>query len=231
MLTSDSPCDNVLLEHRLALELRERGLIERIFPIMIGDFSSINQTYSNYFASGCHPTFPKVASIIVASVEAELCENLGQLCLGSPLLNQMSITIITSKIVENQGSFIEGDNNPFVFDPASLTIESMVEGLDNKYSDWKKKQPFVQNIHFLTNKERTNKLSSMKQSKKKSSFATRRNSRLQHSLNILSAQSINVNRVTNREVSISNSHLDDSMIECVVSNSHLDDSMIECVVP
>eukprot|EP01030_Chromulinospumella_sphaerica_P034420 gene34420-biopygen14413 len=36
-LTASSPCDNVLLEHRLALELREMGLIEGIFPIVMGD--------------------------------------------------------------------------------------------------------------------------------------------------------------------------------------------------
>eukprot|EP01030_Chromulinospumella_sphaerica_P034287 gene34287-biopygen5045 len=35
--TSTPKCDNVLLEHRLALELKEMGLIESIFPIVLGD--------------------------------------------------------------------------------------------------------------------------------------------------------------------------------------------------
>ena len=53
LLTKDSVCDNVLLEHRLALELRDRKLIEKIYPIMIGDYEDMTQSYSNYFASGC----------------------------------------------------------------------------------------------------------------------------------------------------------------------------------
>jgi len=28
-------CDNVLLEHRLALELKEHGLLERIYPVSV----------------------------------------------------------------------------------------------------------------------------------------------------------------------------------------------------
>jgi ankyrin repeat protein len=38
-LRADSPCDNVLLEHRLALELArpERGLIEFVVPLFVGD--------------------------------------------------------------------------------------------------------------------------------------------------------------------------------------------------
>jgi serine/threonine protein kinase len=37
LLKSDSHCDNVLLEHRLAFELRDRGYIESIFPVGLGD--------------------------------------------------------------------------------------------------------------------------------------------------------------------------------------------------
>ena len=33
LLTAGAPIDNVLLEYRLALELKERGLIEKIYPI------------------------------------------------------------------------------------------------------------------------------------------------------------------------------------------------------
>jgi hypothetical protein len=37
LLQEGSPCDNVLLEHRLSIELSERGLIEKTFPVFIGD--------------------------------------------------------------------------------------------------------------------------------------------------------------------------------------------------
>jgi hypothetical protein len=42
LLRNDSDCDNVLLEHRLAFELRDRGYIESIFPVCLGDASFKN---------------------------------------------------------------------------------------------------------------------------------------------------------------------------------------------
>ncbi|CAN0448062.1 unnamed protein product, partial [Ectocarpus fasciculatus] len=36
-LSESSACDNVLLEQRLALELKARGMIERICPVFIGE--------------------------------------------------------------------------------------------------------------------------------------------------------------------------------------------------
>lgn len=37
-LTVDSSCDNLFLEQRFALELLKIGLLEHIFPVLIGDF-------------------------------------------------------------------------------------------------------------------------------------------------------------------------------------------------
>ena len=48
-LTGDSMCDNVLLEYRLAIELADRGLLERTYPVMIGDCNT-NGVYGNYFS-------------------------------------------------------------------------------------------------------------------------------------------------------------------------------------
>jgi hypothetical protein len=36
-ITADAPCDNVLLEYRLAQEFRGLGLLEFVFPVFIGD--------------------------------------------------------------------------------------------------------------------------------------------------------------------------------------------------
>ena len=58
-LTAASRCDNVLLEWRLALELKERGMIEGIFPLFIGDKRDDDE-YLNYFSSGCNPNPPEV---------------------------------------------------------------------------------------------------------------------------------------------------------------------------
>jgi len=76
----ESRCDNVLLEWRLALELKERGMIEGVFPVMIGDLGPDGE-YSDYFKSGCNPTAP---DIVVESVEAKLKEHLNREGLGRP---------------------------------------------------------------------------------------------------------------------------------------------------
>jgi hypothetical protein len=86
-LTPDSAADNVLLEHRLAQELRDRGLLESIHPIFIGDCTG--DTYSNYFDSNCHPVIP--AGVCVASLEKPLRSHLNRMCLGPPLVNSLSV--------------------------------------------------------------------------------------------------------------------------------------------
>ena len=44
-LEETSPVDNVFLEYRLALELRDMGLLEHIYPVMIGDY---DENYISY---------------------------------------------------------------------------------------------------------------------------------------------------------------------------------------
>jgi hypothetical protein len=50
LLSEDSACDNVFLEHRLAMELHEMGLIQKVFPVMIGEFDAANNVYQKYTA-------------------------------------------------------------------------------------------------------------------------------------------------------------------------------------
>lgn len=54
-LTEASGCDNVQLEHRLALELSQRGFTERIFPIFVGDVDATTGALGHYFRQGCQP--------------------------------------------------------------------------------------------------------------------------------------------------------------------------------
>ena len=68
-LSADSNCDNVFLEHRLAVELQGLGLIEKMFPVFIGDLDATTLEYSHYFGSGCHPSLSEVT---VKSVEEKL---------------------------------------------------------------------------------------------------------------------------------------------------------------
>jgi hypothetical protein len=102
MLRSDSPCDNVLLEHQLALELYARGLVEKIFPIMVGDCSDKTACqYGNYFKDGCDP---KVEEGVTVEANIVLLEShLNRLCLGTPIIEDMTVASTKTSIMVNQG--------------------------------------------------------------------------------------------------------------------------------
>jgi len=51
-LTAASACDNVLLEHQLALELKHRGHLRAIFPVLVGEIehhSTLGALHGNFF--------------------------------------------------------------------------------------------------------------------------------------------------------------------------------------
>ena len=106
-LASDSPCDNVLLEHRLAIELRAQGLLSKIYPILIGDIDT-NEEYEDFFKSKNRPTF---SNAIVESVEAKLAYHLDKQGLGSPLTPAMSVSSIFKEITGSQGMLFKGGRN------------------------------------------------------------------------------------------------------------------------
>lgn len=83
-LTNTSYLDSVLLEWRLALEFRAQGLIEKIYPVFIGDSSLSNNTiklYDELLIYKLSETFP---NSIVQSIETELIQQLDNLGLGTP---------------------------------------------------------------------------------------------------------------------------------------------------
>lgn len=106
-LKHDSPCDNVLLEHRLALEFKQHGLVEFIFPVLIGDMDETTGTYSNYFADGSHPRM-QGSPLVVESVELALHSLLETNACGTPLRPDLSVADTLSEILVNQGGFVEG---------------------------------------------------------------------------------------------------------------------------
>ena len=106
--TVNSPCDNVLLEHTLALEFQFRGLVEKIYPLMLGDVvfnpTTEQKKYENYFATGCHPSIE--GGVVVSSVQRKLSEHLNRQCLGSALLEAMSVKQVLDAITINQVSVL-----------------------------------------------------------------------------------------------------------------------------
>ena len=62
-LQEGSQCDNVCLEHRIALALVELGHLPRIFPILVGEaeqHATLGSLYGNFFSGGGKPDCPQV---------------------------------------------------------------------------------------------------------------------------------------------------------------------------
>ena len=121
-LTTDSKCDNVYLEHRLAVELQGLGLIEKIFPVFIGNLDATTSEYSHYFGSGCHPSLPEVT---VKSVEEKLRYHMESQALGTPIVPDRTVKSVVDAITTCQGAFIVGPADA-TFADAAASIAKML---------------------------------------------------------------------------------------------------------
>jgi serine/threonine protein kinase len=125
VLKEDSPCDSLLLEQRLALELQGLGLIEKIFPLMIGDHDPLTNVYGKFFEEGCCPVVP---DICVKSIEEDLLQHMDSQALGTPLEPNKSIAGVLKAITSCQGAFIEGDYDLSI----EKAVRSIIEMLSEK---------------------------------------------------------------------------------------------------
>jgi hypothetical protein len=107
-LTSESQCDNVLLEHWLALELQNRSLIEKVYPVLIGDAtgSGHNKIFGNYFSAHCGPEH--LPDVVVEDIQFQVEDQLNRLCLGTPLIEDPTVANIVNGLTKNQGHLFEG---------------------------------------------------------------------------------------------------------------------------
>jgi len=112
LLTATSTtCDNVLLEHQMAMELKERGDIRAIFPVLVGELMSVegvgDSIYGDFFHKG---GMPACGSEVVQSVEAKLMQHLDRLGKGAPRLSASARTVAQTLrgITEYQRVKLEG---------------------------------------------------------------------------------------------------------------------------
>ena len=108
-----SGCDNVVLEHKLALELVEQGLIERVHPVMLGGDGIIPRSKFNAWGRG--------SDAVVSSIEAKLREHLANQSLGEPLRAQEGSKQTLSTLLAYQGAFVH-DAPGFSLQDAVLKI-------------------------------------------------------------------------------------------------------------
>ena len=107
-LLESSKCDNVLLEWNMALELRQRDMIDGIFPIFIGDRSG-DGSYGDYFAGGCHPS--NLPDVTVAAVAEKLQLHLDAQGLGAVYMEQATVKRVVEVISAHQGGFLHSSNS------------------------------------------------------------------------------------------------------------------------
>lgn len=125
-LNENSNCDNVLLEWRLALELKERSMIGGIFPLFVGKKQE-DKSYQRHFPDFSSNRFPGgLPDISVRSVDKKVAEHLNNQGLGFPYDMASPVQLIVNKILENQGFFVEG-NLPESMSAAADQIHMMIK--------------------------------------------------------------------------------------------------------
>lgn len=129
-LDETSACDNVYLEHRLALELHELGFVDKIFPVMIGEahHSGDTKVYSPFF--GSLAPLKDLKNVCIRSVEADVLEHMQDQGLGTPLQPDRTLSSVISELMKFQGAFVEGDAS-IAFNIATEKIVEMSKSKAN----------------------------------------------------------------------------------------------------
>jgi ankyrin repeat protein/serine/threonine protein kinase len=104
-LTENSLCDNVLLEHQLALELHDMSLVSKIFPVFIGKCEQGSSSCET-FNMDCLSNMPHVS---VHSVKQSVAKHVERLRLGSPLRPNVTVKEIVELWKGRHGPFLVGD--------------------------------------------------------------------------------------------------------------------------
>ena len=121
-LRVDSPCDNVLLEHRLAGEFAVRGWCQ-IYPVMVGKKLASGE-YSDYFLDGSHPRSETMKTTVVEAVEMRLEEFFALQSL-QVLQPRKTVKNILKYITDCNGKKIEG-NLDIAFESAIRQINEIL---------------------------------------------------------------------------------------------------------
>jgi hypothetical protein len=131
MQVEDSIPDIMLIQQRLALELRSLKLLSKVFPVMIGDKTFVtnesdggegNYVYQNFFACKGNPP---VKDVVVKELEVALRFHLDRHALGSPLEESKTIKAIVGSVLACQGAIIQG-NADIAFEEPAKTIVTML---------------------------------------------------------------------------------------------------------
>lgn len=119
LLEDQSNCDNVFLEHCLAIELKQRGYIEKIFPIFIG-----KKQDDNYLKIDHRLELPQnCPDKVISSVQLKVAQHLDNNSLGCPY-KQRSVAAVWGEIKTSQGAEVEGASS-IAFEDAVKRLRSL----------------------------------------------------------------------------------------------------------
>ena len=128
-LKQDSPCDNVLLELRLALELRELGMCEGVFPILLGQLDETTGVRAKFRWGALEG----ISGEVVDSIEDKVGYHLEREGLGVPIRGRETPKDTIAKVTEYQGSFIfdqpQGGAQNTSFLAAALAFKDIVSAV------------------------------------------------------------------------------------------------------
>jgi len=133
-LTADSDtCDNLVLEHQLAIELEKRGQLRAIFPVFVGEIQSQNSDlYGNFFDDG---GLPKCCDEVVGRIEEKLTAHLSRLGKDAPRLpaSERAVAATLKSIAEFQGAFFQGSSAD-AMDEVVVRVRSLLMKLETEPS-------------------------------------------------------------------------------------------------
>ena len=123
-LAPGSRCDNVLLEYRLAAELKARGKLRAIFPVFVGEPDG--DGFGDFFAGGGDPKAPDVQ---VSSVEDKVEEHLARNGWGASRQprEERTVKAVMDIIKRHQGVFLKGSPEGDVIEKVVAKLKGLAE--------------------------------------------------------------------------------------------------------
>jgi ankyrin repeat protein/serine/threonine protein kinase len=129
LLEENSECDNLLLEIRLAFELKRMGYLERMVPLFVGEFRDEIDSFREF---DFETDWPAGKEIVVKKLEDSVTEELDRQSLGCSLLSSGEKDMLTvyglmKEFRKCQGIFLVGRKEKVLIKVADSVGDMMKE--------------------------------------------------------------------------------------------------------
>jgi ankyrin repeat protein/serine/threonine protein kinase len=133
LLEENSECDNLLLEIRLAFELKKMGYLERMVPLFVGEYRDEIDSFREY---DWKTDWPTGKEIIVKKIEDSLTEELERQSLGCSVLSSggkelLTVSGLMKEFAKCQGIFLVGKKEK-ALDKVADSVGDMINKLNDR---------------------------------------------------------------------------------------------------